>query len=321
MPQDDRQPRTSLVVPILLISLGGLFLFHNWYPSFEPFQFIKEHWKYWPLILILVGLGKIWDASRNRGNGQPSNGVALGSTLGVVAFVFVVIILLGHYQRTRHHNNRNASFARHSSQVVETRDLQGAKSVAATLRMGAGQLNLEGGSAHLLNADFHFDRAWDNPTVDYRLVGDQGILNVQQDADSLKFGPSDNTWDLNFTNNVPLDLHVDMGAGQGNLKLRDMDVTNLELRMGAGQVQLDLTGPRKSDLNVTVKGGVGQATIRLPKDVGVSAHAAGGIGAVRTEGLNNNGGEYRNEAYGKTPHKITLDVQGGIGEIELIQEP
>jgi predicted membrane protein len=112
-----------------------------------------------------------------------------------------------------------------------------------------------------------------------------------------------------------------MGAGQGNLKLRDMDVTNLELRMGAGQVQLDLTGPRKSDLNVTVKGGVGQATIRLPKDVGVSAHAAGGIGAVRTEGLNNNGGEYRNDVYGKTPHKITLDVQGGIGEIELLQEP
>jgi len=24
--------------------------------------------------------------------------------------------------------------------------------------------------------------------------------------------------------------------------------------------------------------------------------------------------------YGKTPHKITLDVQGGIGEIELVQE-
>jgi hypothetical protein len=54
-----------------------------------------------------------------RGNGQPQR-VALGSTLGVVAFVFVVIILLGHYQRTRHHNDRNASFARHSSQVVET---------------------------------------------------------------------------------------------------------------------------------------------------------------------------------------------------------
>jgi len=70
-----------------------------------------------------------------------------------------------------------------------------------------------------------------------------------------------------------------------------------------------------------VKGGVGQVTIRLPKDVGVTAHATGGIGAVRTEGLRKNDGDYTNDAYGKTPHKITVDVQGGIGEIELVQEP
>ena len=68
-------------------------------------------------------------------------------------------------------------------------------------------------------------------------------------------------------------------------------------------------------------GGVGQATIRLPKDVGVTAHAAGGIGSIRAEGLHENGSEYKNDAYGKTPYTIKLDVQGGIGEIELIQEP
>jgi len=43
---------------------------------------------------------------------------------------------------------------------------------------------------------------------------------VNQDSDHVNFGPSDNTWDLNFTDEVPLDLRVDMGAGQGNLKLR-----------------------------------------------------------------------------------------------------
>jgi hypothetical protein len=318
MPQVDRQPKTSLVMPILLITLGGLFLFRNWHPGFEPFQILKT---YWPLILILVGLGKIWDSSRNRANGQASSGVALGSTLGVVAFVFVIVILLGHYQKTRHHDDPNDSFARHTSQVVETRDLEGAKSVAATLRLGAGELNLSGGSAHLLNANFHYDRKWDNPTVNYHLSGDKGILEVKQESGGANFGPSSNTWDLNFSNDIPLELRVDMGAGQGNLKLRDMDVTDLELHMGAGQVILDLTGPRKSDLNVSVKGGVGQATIRLPREVGVTAHAAGGIGSIRADGLHENGSEYRNDAYGKTPHKITLDVQGGIGEIELIEEP
>jgi hypothetical protein len=318
MPQDDRQPKTSLVMPILLITLGGLFLFRNWHPGFEPFQILKT---YWPLILILVGLGKIWDSSRQRATSQTSTGIALGSTLGVVAFVFVIVILLGHYQKTRHHGDPKDGFARHTSQVIETRDLEGAKSVSVTLRMGAGELNLSGGSAHLLNADFHYDRKWDNPTVNYHVSGDKGILEVNQQSGSANFGPADNSWDLNFANDIPLELRVDMGAGQGNLKLRDMDVSNVELHMGAGQVVLDLTGPRKSDLNVSVKGGIGQATMRLPKDVGVSAHAAGGLGSIRAEGLRQNGSEYRNDAYGKSPHKITIDVQGGIGEIELIEEP
>ena len=320
MPQDAQHHKTSLVMPILLITIGALFLFRTWHPGFEPYQVLKT---YWPLLLILVGLGKIWDFSRNRTTAgtQSTPAIAVGSTLGVVAFVFVIVILLGHYQKTRHHNDDSRdNFARHASQVVETRDLQGAKSVSAGLHMGAGQLNVSGGSAHLMNADFHFDRKWDNPTVDYHVSGDKGFLDVNQESDHVNFGASDNTWDLNFNDDVPLELRVEMGAGQGNLKLRGMDVGNVELHMGAGQVVLDLTGPRKSDLKVSIKGGVGQATIRLPNSVGVIAHAAGGIGSVRTEGLHKQDGEYVNDSYGKTPHKITLDVQGGIGEIELLAE-
>ena len=315
MPQDDRRPKTSLVMPILLISLGVLFLFANWHPGFEPYQILKT---YWPLILILVGLGKIWDSSRNRAAGQQSAGIAIGSTLGVVAFVLVIVILLGHYQKARRHGDSGDSFRNRTQQVVE---LQGAKSVSATLRMGAGQMNVSGGSGHLMNADFHFDRNFDIPTVDYHVSDGKGMLDVNQESGHINFGPSDNTWDLNFSDDVPIDLRVEMGAGQGNLKLHGMDLTEVELHMGAGQVVLDLTGPRKSDLNVSVKGGVGQATIRLPRDVGVSAHAAGGIGSIRAAGLHESGGEYTNDAYGKSPHRITLDVQGGIGEIELIQEP
>jgi N-terminal domain of toast_rack, DUF2154/Domain of unknown function (DUF5668) len=312
-----RQPKTSLVMPILLISVGALFLFKTWHPGFEPYQILRT---YWPLILILVGLGKVWDSSRNRAAapGERNTGIAVGSTLGVVAFVFVLVILLGHYQKTRGHEARGQAFANHAQQTI---DLQGAKSVSADLHMGAGQLNVSGGSGHLLNAEFHFDRKWDEPAVDYHVSGDKGILDVSQNSGGSNFGPSDNIWDLAFSDEVPLDLRVEMGAGQGNLKLRGVDVTNVELHVGAGQLVMDLTGPRKSDLNVSVKGGVGQVTVRLPKDVGVTAHAAGGIGAVRAEGLHKNDGDYTNDAYGKTPQKISLDVQGGIGEIELIQEP
>src|ERR1043166_1752930 len=113
MPLGDRQRKTSLVVPILLIALGALFLFKSWHPGFEPYEVLKT---YWPLILILVGLGKIWDSSRRRAGGQVSSGVALGSTVGVVAFVLLLVILLGHYQKSREKFTRSDgdSYASHT---------------------------------------------------------------------------------------------------------------------------------------------------------------------------------------------------------------
>lgn len=320
MPQDD-QRKNSLVVPILLITLGALFLFRSWHPGFEIGRVLRD---WWPLILIAVGLGKIWDYSRNRtAGGQTSSGVALGSTIGVVAAVLVMVLLLGQYQKTRakfsarSDESDKGNFTSHTEEVVE---LQGAKSVHAELKMGTGQMNIEGGSSHLLNSRFLFNRKWDSPHVNYRVSGDKGELEIVQDKSGISFGASDNNWDLTFNNEVPIEFRIEMGAGTGDLKLRDMNVTDLELHMGAGQVELDLTGPRKSDLDVSVKGGVGQATIRLPRDVGVRAHAAGGIGSIDAEGLKKDGSDYTNEMWGKTPHKITLDVQGGIGSIELLQE-
>src|SRR5258708_14438152 len=172
---DGRKPKTSLVMPILLIAIGALFLFRNWHPGFEPFQFLRTNWQLTlALILILVGLGKIWDSSRNRTGDGASSGIALGSTLGVVAFVFVLIIVLGHYQKVHHRDDPMSGFASHTQQTI---DLQGAKSATADLHLGAGRLTVSGGSAHLLNADFHFDPKWDDPTADYSLPARTALLH------------------------------------------------------------------------------------------------------------------------------------------------
>ncbi len=93
------------------------------------------------------------------------------------------------------------------------------------------------------------------------------------------------------------------------------------MKMGAGQADLDLTGDRKNDLIADLQGGVGQVTIRLPRKIGVVVHASGGIGSVDAHGLRHDNDEYTNEAYGKTAATIRLTVQGGIGQISLIEEP
>lgn len=310
-----QERKAPLVIPILLIVVGALFLYANYRPAFDPWPILRT---YWPLILIFIGLGKMWDSTRQSQNPGAPRGSSTGLTVGTMAFVLVLVVLLWH-GRVFSRDHRFASSVHHETRSV---DRQGAQSVHASLDAGAGQLTIGGGSSHLLDADFTYSESYGNPRVDYNVASGVGQLSVSQDGESTHFlGVSRNEWNLHFSNDVPLELKISMGAGQGQLRLRDVPVTRLELEMGAGQVEVDLTGDRKKDLDADIEGGVGQATIRLPKNVGVIATASGGIGAVSARGLKHDGDEYTNEAYGKTPATIHLKVEGGVGEVDLVQEP
>jgi hypothetical protein len=301
------------VFPIVLIGFGVLFLLRRWNPGFEPWSILRT---YWPLILIFIGIGKIWDNVQRSRNPNAPPGISLGATFGAVAFVLVIGMLIWH-GRGYSHRRGGVFGTKHTTKIVEP---QRAKSARAKLEMSAGQLTINGGSANLLEADFSFSDSYDEPRVEYSVAEGVGQLNVSQDSRSVHIGHSENDWSLHFSKDIPLELKIDMGAGQGNLHLRDVPLTRLDLNIGAGQVDVDLTGDRKTDLTANIEGGVGQANIRLPKNVGVIVHASGGIGSIDAHGLKHEDDSYTNDAYGKTPVTIRLKVEGGIGEIVLSQE-
>ena len=313
MAQDCNPRRVSLVVPIILITIGALFLVRNWRPDFEPWPILRD---YWPLILIFIGVGKIWDSTYRSRNPNAPPGVSVGATVGTLAFVVVLVILFWHGRSfSRRHG---FSGSKHTTKIVEP---QRAKSAHARLDMGAGQLTINGGANDLLDADFTYTDSYEEPRVDYSVDNGVGQLKISQESRSMRFGRSQNDWNLRFSKDIPLELKVDMGAGQGNLHLRDVPLTRLDLNLGAGQMDVDLTGDRKTDLTADIEGGVGQADIRLPRSVGVIAHASGGIGSIEVHGLKHDGDSYTNDAYGKSPATIHLKVEGGIGQITLNVEP
>jgi hypothetical protein len=317
MAPTDSPRRTSLVVPIVLIVIGAVFLYANWRPAFDPWPILRT---YWPLIIVFIGLGKMWDATRRRQNPEGARrGSSVGTTIGALAFILVLIILFWHGRAfTRDRRYTGGRDMQHQARSVER---QNAKSVNVSLKTSAGEFNISGGASHLMDADFNYSGSYETPRVEYNVSDGVGRLDISQDDSNTHFGTTHNDWNLRFNNDVPLELKVNMGAGRGNLRLRDMLVTRLDMSMGAGQVDLDLTGDRKADLVGDLEGGVGQVTIRLPRKVGIVVRASGGIGSVTARGMRHDDDEYTNEAYGKTPATIRLKVQGGVGQITLIEEP
>ena len=80
----------SLAFPLILIVVGGLFLYANWKTDIDPWHVLGT---YWPLILIFLGLGRIW--SNTRRGGVPQH-YSSGVSLAVLLFVVVMIFLLWH---------------------------------------------------------------------------------------------------------------------------------------------------------------------------------------------------------------------------------
>ena len=186
------------------------------------------------------------------------------------------------------------------------------------LNMAAGELNVRGGAAQLLDGHFEYNvPAW-KPVIQTSNVGSQETVTIRQPEHVRMGGNHRYTWDLQLNDKVLLDLALHCGAGRARMDLGNLDLRNVDVQMGAGQVELDLRGTPKRDYDVNISGGVGQATIYLPQNVGIRADAHGGLGSITVTGLQKQGDHWENSLYDNAKVNVHLKVSGGIGEIRII---
>lgn len=227
------------------------------------------------------------------------------------------------------------------SQVVELGD---ADSVNVEIQMGAGELDISGGASELLEASFTYNVEELNPRATYaggRLeVTDSDVnegIESLFDLDEYR-----NEWELKLNEDVPMEMNIDLGFGPSRLALGALALTGLEINggagdvdldlhgsqslrrldinAGAGEVTIDLTGDWQSDLDARIAGGLGNISLRLPRDIGVSIDVESGVGSVNANGLAQDGNTYTNDAYGMSDVTLRIDINGGVGQINLDAE-
>jgi hypothetical protein len=196
-------------------------------------------------------------------------------------------------------------------------ELDTSEEVKVDLKMGAGELRVNGGAEKLMEGRFSYNRLRLRPEVTYTAGGFRGHLVVEEPS-HVGTATSRYIWDLRFNDQKPLDLDVNCGAGQSRLNLGDLTLRRVNVEMGVGELKLDLRGAPKNDYDVSVRGGVGAATVYLPENVGIEAHVEGGIGGIHAPGLEKREGRYVNDSYGHAKTTVRLDIEGGIGSINLI---
>jgi len=207
---------------------------------------------------------------------------------------------------------------RSESQSVELGD---ANSVRVEITFGAGNLELTGGAKKLLEADFTYNVAKLKPEVEYtngRLV----VRHPEVEGLPALRGITDfrNEWVLRFYDGVPIDLSVNMGAGTGNLQMAGLPLTGLDVHLGAGEYTVDLSGDWEHDLAVAIDAGAADITVRLPSEVGARVAVESGPHTIETTGLTQDGEVYTNAVYGTSNVTLQVDIDAGIGRINLAVE-
>ncbi len=208
----------------------------------------------------------------------------------------------------------------------ETRSIERDTSDTARidLEMGAGELRVNGGAQDLMQADFLYNvPAW-RPAVRYHSFAGRADLTIRQaPADHLEGVFAAHTkcdWDLRLNNEIPIDFLLHFGAGDAHLNLGSLNLRSIEVEMGVGHIEMDLRGRPQRDYEARIHGGVGEAKVFLPPDAGIFATAHGGIGEIQVHGLRREGRHWVNHWHDSARPQVRVEVEGGIGQIDLIAE-
>ena len=303
----NRRPK-SLVWPLILISIGILFLLKNL--GVVDWNLWSLLWRTWPVIIVAVGLDLIF--------GRRS-GIWSAITAGVVIILFAGALWIF-----------DVTESRWSGELISksvAQELGSAEDAEIDIRMNLGILKigaLEAESDFLISGEVEisdFEELKDEleasgDTLKYTLSSDgkpyqpEWIFNQEFD--------NEKTWDLKLNRDVTLDLKIDTGVGKSEIDLSDLSLVNLDINTGVGEVTIKL--PSEGNFRADLRGGVGKLTLYLPRELAAGIFIDGGLGDVSVSGdFTQRSGNYFTKNYENSSDKIQIYIDGGIGAIWIEQ--
>lgn len=292
----------SLFGPIVLISIGVLFLLNNL--GFLPN--LTFNWmaalQLWPLLLILIGLNIVV-----RQAPRPLGGL-LSAIIGLIAvgiFGYVLLFSPGGLPLTGRFSTIDAGDVQTQEISFPASDLQSA-SVELDFGAAGAVLTALEDSPNLIEGQISYVG---DLTFDASTSGSQADVFLREDNSGFGWlNPSNWTqnglqkWQIGLSPRVPMDLRLDVGAGSVDLDLSALSLQELNVDGGAGSMEMALpggdydtvvdVGAGSANLTVAangrqqidIDGGAGSITIRVPENREARITVDDGLGSFSVDG-------------------------------------
>jgi N-terminal domain of toast_rack, DUF2154 len=192
-----------------------------------------------------------------------------------------------------------------------------ARELDVELNLSVGELTLSKGAEDWVEGSIKYGKKKLKPEVIYNRKGNKGEVIIKQNSLNSFNNNVKNEWNLELTDNVPMNLSVDSGVSSTELDLQGLMLEKLDINAGVGDLYVDLGGDAwENSFETNIKTGVGEATVILPSEVGVKIKSEKGLGTSNVVGFISQGeGVYVNEAYEDADVILTVNTEMGVGDI------
>jgi Domain of unknown function (DUF5668)/Cell wall-active antibiotics response 4TMS YvqF len=297
--------RPSLFWPIILIGAGAILLLSNLHViTGNPWGVI---WRLWPLLLIAIGLDILF--GRRSVAGSIVGGI-LG--LAVVGIVLWVVIAQPALPGLNFSGNLQTQHIQYPLNNVQS------ASVSIGFATGTNELKALSDSGNLIEGDLSTYGSIDfTPTSD----GSQATVRLNESSGSFGipfFGDSGEHWAIGLNPKVAYTLDLNMGVGNSTVDLSKLSLSSGKINVGVGQVEVWL--PSTGKFSLRIDGGVGNLKIHVPGHIGVHVDLNSGLGSFNAGSRLRSIGDnvYETEGYSSASDQITLNIDAGVGSINII---
>lgn len=233
--------RRSITGPIILLLIGGLFLWRNFNPGVPVFDLLSQ---YWPFVLILWGVMRLAEAVLNRG--QLRSGFSGGE---IVLIVFICILGGSAWQARQfglHFDGRGLDIFGDSYDYPIDAKAPAAGMTRVVFENPRGNIRVTGGDVAEVTVTGHksiraykradADRTNENTPVEILPQGDHLVVRTNQDR-----APDNQRIDDDLEVTVPRALAVESRNNVGDAEVSDVH-GDVELASNHGDLRLARIG-------------------------------------------------------------------------------
>lgn len=287
---------------MLLVLLGAVLLLHNL--DMINSNFWEDFLIYFPIVLIAIGLEKIFTKSR----------------LQFVSYLTSVALFLGGLYLVWAGSTGGTDTNFFSSTSYKAEADPTVKELRAELNLSDGDLTIRDATDDLVEGQFR--EFTHKPDITYavengvgNVVMNGGKRRILGNAIRVETDAADD-WYLSFSNLVPLSMECFGKNSDMHLNLSTTPLRQLKLEADQGTVYLKL-GTLLPQVSVSLKGDNSEIRLRLPSDAGVRISGVDDRDYLEQVGLNARDGVFVNDGYDTLKNKIEVNLDDRLGSLSI----